>query len=142
MINVFLSINNNEEVLQLPVPPKKYAVPSPWKNELVDGLQRSIVTIGMRELRTVEIESFFPAKGHDYPFLQSREYWGMEYVDMIERWRERRYPLRLIISDQSGEQSLNMAVTMDLFEWGTQQDGDIFFTMKMTEFALIELSGR
>lgn len=142
MINVFLSINNNEEVLQLPVPPQKYSVPSPWKNELVDGLQRSIVTIGLRELRTVEIESFFPAKGHDYPFLQNREYWGMEYVDMIERWRERRYPLRLIISDPSGEQSLNMAVTLDVFEWGVKQDGDIFFTMKMTEFALIELSGR
>ncbi len=139
MISVFLSINNNEEVLQLPVPPAKYSITSPWKNEQVDGLQQSLNLIGLKGLREVEIKSFFPAEGHDYPFLQNREMWGMDYVNTIERWRERRFPLRLVIVDRTGKQSLNMAVTLEEFEWEIRQDGDIYYTLKMTEFVFVNI---
>ena len=136
MIQVFLSINNNEEVFQLPVPPAEYTVPSPWKNEQVDGLQQTLNLIGIKGLRSIEIASFFPTK--DYPFLQNREMWGMEYVDTLERWRERRVPIRIIIvADSRGEKNLNMAVTIDEFEHGMKQDGDIYFTLQLTEFPFI-----
>jgi hypothetical protein len=139
MISIFLSINNNEEVLQLPVPPAKYPVTSLWNNEQVDGLQQSLNIIGLKGLRAVEIESFFPVDGHDYPFLQNREMWGMAYVDTLERWRERRFPVRLVITDREGRQDLNMAVTIDEFEWEVRQDGDIYYTLKMTEFLFINV---
>jgi hypothetical protein len=136
MIQVFLSINNNEEVLQLPVPPAEYAIPSPWKNEQVEGLQQTLNLIGIKGLRSVEIESFFPTK--DYPFLQNRDMWGMEYVDTIERWRDRRTPIRIIIvADSKGEKNVNMAVTIDEFEHSMKQDGDIYFTLQLTEFPFI-----
>lgn len=135
MINVFLSINNNAEVMQLPVPPAEYNVPSPWSNERVDGLQQSLNVIGLKGLRSVEIKSFFPIR--DYPFLQNRSMWGMAYVETIERWRGLRIPLRLVIVDSGGSQSLNMAVTIDNFEWGVKQDGDIYYTLQMTEFVFI-----
>jgi hypothetical protein len=136
MIQVFLSINNNEEVFQLPVPPAEYTVPSPWKNEQVDGLQQTLNLIGIKGLRSIDIESFFPTK--DYPFLQNRDMWGMEYVETIERWRERRTPIRIIIvADSKGERNVNMAVTIDEFEYGMKQDGDIFYTLQLTEFPFI-----
>jgi len=138
VIQVFLSINNNEEVMQLPVPPAEYNIPSPWQNEQTNGLRQAINLIGLRGLRNIDIESFFPIAGHDYPFLQNRSMWGMEYVDTIERWRDRRLPLRLIISDSSGKKNLNMAVTIDNFEHGVKQDGDIYYKLQMTEFPFVD----
>jgi len=135
VINVFLSINNNAEVVQIPVPPEDYNVPSPWNNERVDGLQQTLNLIGLKGLRSVEIKSFFPIR--DYPFLQNRSMWGMAYVDTIERWRGMRLPIRLVIVDAKGAQSLNMAVTIDNFEWGVKKDGDIYYTLQMTEFPFI-----
>lgn len=137
MINVFLSINNNEEVLQLPVPPREFKISSPWENEQTDGLRQSLNVIGLRGLRTVDMESFFPVEGHNYPFLQNRSMWGMEYVDTIERWRERRYPFRLVIADK-GKNSLNMATTLDEFAWDVRQDGDIYYVLKLTEFPFVD----
>ena len=135
MINVFLSINNNAEVLQLPVPPAEYSVDSPWNNERADGLQQSLNLIGLKGLRSVEIKSFFPVR--DYPFLRNRNMWGMAYVETIERWREMRIPVRLVIVDSSGAKSLNMPVTIDQFSWSVGRSGDIDYTLRMTEFVFV-----
>ncbi len=136
MIQVHLSINNNEEVIQLPVPPEEYSVTSPWNNGQVDGLQRSINRIGTRSLCSLDIKSFFPSANHNYPFLQNTQMWGMEYVETIERWRSLRIPVRIVIVDTTGEKVVNMAVTIDDFQYGMKTDGDIFYTLKFTEFAL------
>ncbi|GEC93507.1 hypothetical protein BBR01nite_58380 [Brevibacillus brevis] len=135
MINVFLSINNNAEVMQLPVPPADYNVPSPWGTEQVDGLQQSLLLIGLKGLRSVDIKSFFPIR--DYPFLQNRSMWGMAYVNTIERWREMRIPVRLVIVDSNGAQSLNMAVAITNFEHSVGRSGDIDYTLQMTEFPFV-----
>lgn len=135
MINVFLSINNNAEVIQLPVPSSEYSVPSPWNNEKVEGLQQTLNVIGLKGLRSVEIKSFFPIR--DYPFLQNRSMFGMAYVNKIEGWRTMRIPLRIVIVDSGGAQSLNMAATIDNFEWGVGKSGDIDYTLQLTEFPFI-----
>lgn len=137
MIKVFLSYNNNAEVLQLPVPPAKYTIPSPWKNQKVDGLQGTLNLIGIKGLRSLTIDSFFPIEGHDYPFLQNRSMWGREYVEKIESWRDQRYPIRVVIINNSGAQDVNMAVTIDDFQTEVKQDGDIHFTLTLTEFNLV-----
>jgi hypothetical protein len=137
MISVFISINNNEEVLQLPVPPMKYTIPDPWNNQKVEGLKQSLNLIGLRGLQSITIESFFPIEGHDYPFLQNRTMWGRQYVETIKRWRERRFPIRLIIIDNAGNQDVNMAVTIDDFQTEVRQDGDIYYTLAMTEFPFV-----
>lgn len=140
LINVFLSHSNNKEIMQLPVPPASYNVPSPWNNEKVEGLQQSLNLIGLKGLRTVEIKSFFPIR--DYPFLRNRSMWGMAYVDTIERWRELRVPIRLVIVDSGGSKSLNMPVTIDEFEWGVGRSGDIDYTLQMTEFTFVSTARR
>ncbi|MED1642165.1 hypothetical protein P4U99_02900 [Brevibacillus agri] len=137
---MFLSHSNNKEIMQLPVPPASYNVPSPWNNEKVEGLQQSLNLIGLKGLRTVEIKSFFPIR--DYPFLRNRSMWGMAYVDTIERWRELRVPIRLVIVDSGGSKSLNMPVTIDEFEWGVGRSGDIDYTLQMTEFTFVSTARR
>lgn len=139
MIQVFLSINNNQEVLKLPVPPQEYNVPSPFKNEQIEGLQQTINRIGLRGLKSIEIESFFPIFGHNYPFLQNRTMWGWDYVNLIERWRDKRIPIRLVIAEPTGKKNINMPVTIDDFEYGQKQDGDINYRLQMTEFVFVNI---
>jgi hypothetical protein len=139
MIKVFLSINNNEDVLQLPVPPSSYRIEEPWNNEEKQGLQQSMNLIGLKGLRTISISSFFPIEGHDYPFLQNRETWGREYVKKIQSWRDKRYPVRLIITSDDEKQDVNMAVTINDFSHEVKRDGDIYYTLDMTEFAFVKV---
>lgn len=136
---MFLSINNNEEVIQLPVPPEEWGVSSPWNNEELSGLRSTIRMIGLRGLKTIEISSFFPSAGHDYPFLQNRSMFGMDYVNTIERWRYRRIPIRIVIVDTDGKKNVNLPVTIDEFDYRQRKDGDIYFTLRLTEFVFVDV---
>jgi hypothetical protein len=139
-VEIFISINNNEEVIQLPTSPESYGIDSPWKNETFEGMKIELNLIGLRGLKTIEISSFFPIR--DYPFIRNRDMWGKEYVEAIERWRDRRVPIRLIIvSDDPHVMGVNMPVTIDNFEHKTKQDGDIYYTLSFKEFAFVKVGG-
>lgn len=138
MIEVFLSINNNEEVMQLPVPIEPYQITSPWSNETYESLTQELNLIGLRRLKTLSISSFFPIR--DYPFLQNRNMWGKEYVDTIERWRDRRLPLRIIITNSDANMlNINMPVTIEEFTYESHKSGDIHFTLSLREFAFVNI---
>src|SRR5690625_261146 len=136
MINAFLSINNNEEVIELPVIPQELMPDSPFNNETFDTMQQELNLFGVRGLMTLELTSFFPVR--DYPFLRSREMWGMEYVNTIERWRERRLPIRLVVTnDETNGFTLNRPFSIEEFTYGVGRGGDINYTLSLREFVLI-----
>jgi hypothetical protein len=136
MVKIYLSINNNEEVILLPVTPEEYEISEPWNNQEVEGLNQVMNIIQTKGLSSLSIESFFPSK--DYPFLLSRDMWGMEYVETIKRWRERRVPLRLIITND-GKAEINMAVTIDNFTYSKDKSGDIKYKLDLKEFKFVEV---
>lgn len=136
-IEVFLSINNNEEVIQLPAPPEGYRIGSAFSNTTKETITQSLNIIGLRELKDFNITSFFPVR--DYPFLQNRSMWGMEYVDTIERWRDRRIPIRIIIVSNVPTLTVNMAVTIDDFDYSIKKNGDIQYTLSFREFSFVKV---
>lgn len=136
MVKIYLSINNNEEVILLPVTPEEYEISEPWNNQEVEGLNQVMNIIQTKGLSSIPLESFFPSK--DYPFLLSRDMWGMEYVETIKRWRERRVPLRLIITND-GKAEVNMAVTIDNFTYSKDKSGDIKYKLDLKEFKFVEV---
>ncbi|MCB5259639.1 MAG: hypothetical protein LHW48_04090 [Candidatus Cloacimonetes bacterium] len=139
MISIFLSINNNEEVFELPVVPEELEKQSPWQNEEFETMRQQLNLIGLKGLESLEISSFFPIR--DYPFLRSREMWGMEYVETIERWRNRRLPLRLVITNDNPHGfKLNEAVTIDEFNYRTGKNGDIYYTMSLKWFPFVKVN--
>lgn len=139
MISIFLSINNNEEVFELPVIPEELEKQSPWQNEEFETMRQQLNLIGLKGLESLEISSFFPVR--DYPFLRSREIWGMEYVETIERWRDRRLPIRLVITnDNPYGFKLNAAVTIDEFNYRTGKNGDIYYTMSLKWFPFVKVN--
>lgn len=132
-MDVFLSINNREEVLQLPVVPSGFKVNNPHKNNTYETIsQGDIKLIGLEGLKSLSIASFFPMK--DYYFLRDRTYKGWEYVEMIERWKKRRIPIRLIIT----ETPINWAVSLEGFTYSVDDGtGDLKFNMDFEFFPFI-----
>lgn len=132
-MDIFLSINNREQVIQLPVVPSEFMITSPQKNEGYNTIsQGDIKLIGMRGLKSLTLSSFFPSK--DYPFLRDRTYKGWQYVKMIESWIDRRVPIRLIITNTD----INMPVTIESFEYGPQDgSGDIYYSLQLEYFPFV-----
>lgn len=137
-MDIFLSINNNEQVIQLPVVPTEFKITSPQNHETFATIsQGDIKLIGLRGLKSIIIDSFFPKK--DYPFLRSRDIFGWEYVEIIESWIDRRVPIRLIVTGTP----INIAMSIDNFEYGVQDgSGDVYYSLALSEFKFIDLKSK
>lgn len=135
MIDIFLSINNRAQVIQLPVVPEQVKIVTAMNNQTYDTISLGeIKLIGLPALSSITLDSFFPAK--DYPFSRDTTYHGWEYVKIIEAWKVLRIPVRLVISDTP----VNMACSIDKFEYGVQDgSGDVYYTLELSEFKFINL---
>lgn len=136
-MDVFLSINNRAQVIQLPVVPEKFKISTEMNNQAYETVsQGEIKLIGLPKLSSVTLESFFPAGHKDYGFSRDDTHSGWEYVNVLETWKQYRIPVRLVISDTS----VNMACTIDTFEYGIQDgSGDIYYTLGLSEFKFVNL---
>lgn len=64
---------------------------------------------------------------------------GWEYVEMIEGWRERKVPMRIVITNTP----INMAFVITNFEYGVQDgSGDVYYSLSISEFPLLKLRSR
>lgn len=132
----WLSFNNREEVLQLPVPPKEYKIQKGLQIATLNvNSIGEIATIGKGLLAAVSLESFFPAQ--EYPFCQ---YSGIQepyyYVRLIEKWMNTGKPIRLMITDTN----INMACCIERFEYGERDGtGDVYFSISLKEYRLLNM---
>jgi hypothetical protein len=123
-VDIFLSVNNREQILQLPVVPPEFTITKPHKNETFEtATQGDLKLIGAAGLKGITINSFFPAR--DYPFLRSRAYWGWEYTYIIDKWIASKLPIRLIITGTP----VNMAVCVESFDYTVKQDGNLYYSL-------------
>lgn len=134
-MDIFLSVNNRAEVIQLPIVPQEFKIQSPVNNEVFTTInQGDIKLFGDRDLKSLSIDSFFPNR--EYSFARSRDYERWEYVDIIESWIDRKLRVRLIVT----ESPINLAVTIDNFEYGIKDgSGDIYYSLTLSEFKQIQL---
>lgn len=129
-MDIFLSTMDRKQIIQLPIVPSEFKIPSPMSHETYTTInQGDIKLIGRRGLKALTIDTFFPSK--DYPFLRDRTYKGWEYVEIIESWNDKRFPIRLVASNTP----INMMVVIDSFEYGPQDgSGDIYYSLALSEF--------
>lgn len=134
-MDIFLSVNNREEVIQLPIVPPEFKISSPVNNETFTTInQGDIKLFGERGLKSISIATFFPVK--EYPFSRNKTMFGWEYVEMIESWRDRKLRVRFIVTNTP----INLVFTIDDFEYGPQDgSGDIYYTLTLSEFPMIQL---
>ena len=135
-MDIFLSVNNREEVLCLPVLPSEFTITKPQKNDTFETVsQGDLKLIGTVGLKGITINSFFPVR--DYTFLKDRTYKGFGYVYVIDTWISRKLPIRLIITDTP----INMVCCVDDFQYTIKKDGDLYYTLTLSEFKLIQAGG-
>ncbi len=122
----------------LPHVPPDFPLPEPEQhNETYTGLSKDYRRIGTLGLRQYSWDSFFPV-GHRYPFMppEASEN-GWDYVAFFQRGRERKVPFRMIVLDSGGVSRLNMPCTVDSFEASVRRNGDIAYTISITEYRFV-----
>ena len=128
-MDVFLSVNNREEVLQLPVVPSSFTISKPQTTEKFETVSgEEILLIGKPKLKSISIESFFPVR--EYLYLHhtyNPDMWGWDYVYKIDTWIAQKLPIRLIITYESSDTPINMAVAVTNFEYTLKSDGDLWY---------------
>ncbi|GEC84685.1 hypothetical protein LSP03_44280 [Lysinibacillus sphaericus] len=134
-MDIFLSTMDRKQIIQLPIVPASFKIPSPVNNEVFTTInQGDIKLLGRRGLKSLTIDSFFPSKV--YPFSRNNKYFGWEYYEIIEGWIDKRMPIRLIMSNTP----INMLMTIENFEAGLQDgSGDVYYSLALSEFKEIIL---
>ncbi len=133
-MDIFLSVNNREEILRLPIIPPEFSVSKPQGDETfetVSGAELSF--IDAPGLKSIGWESFFPCR--DYSFLRGERLDDMwQYGYKIDMWIKRKLPIRLIISGTP----INMAVKVTTFDYKLASSGDIEYSIEFKEIPLID----
>ncbi|MEK5330255.1 hypothetical protein [Lysinibacillus sp. FSL W8-0992] len=134
-MDIFLSTMDRKQIIQLPIVPSDFKIPSPVNNEVFTTInQGDIKLLGRRGLKSITIDSFFPSKA--YSFSRNNKYFGWEYYEIIEGWIDKRMPIRLIMSNTP----INILMTIESFEAGLQDgSGDVYYSLALSEFKEIIL---
>lgn len=131
-MDIVFSIKNNAEVYVLPVCPE-IEIEETQNNETFDGLSFDIRMIGKVGLRTLSISSFFPRIRYPYvnPYAEINP---SLYIDFFRRIKEEMIPARIVITDKHSKEILNMAVSIDNFNYKYRNNGEVDYTLDLTEY--------
>ena len=136
-MDIFLSINNREQVLHLPIVPENIpTLEASNNNESFSTIGKSDLNLlGNKGLKSTAIETFWPNK--EYPYAKSRTYTGDEFVEIIESWRGRKLPIRYVVTNKEGKEVINMAVSIESFSYSYDKAGDVQYSLGLKEFPIL-----
>jgi len=133
-IEFWLSYNNNAESMRLPVNPNGISITSPF------GITDIAVThvgefsvFGERGLKEFTFSSFFPREYNSSYCEFMRISKAPVYVKKLEEWRDKKRPIRLVVTGTS----INFPVTIRDFELDYERAGemgDIYYSITLKEY--------
>ena len=119
--------------LDLPVLPEKLEVSSSGKNEKATVLELGeVLLLRKKALRTISWDSFFPASAA--PYVTGSLSSPVGAVRAIQRARDTRAPIRLLITGT--DLDINIRVGVDSFDYEERSGelGDLYYSIKLTEW--------
>lgn len=133
---LWLSFNNQEEVFEFPILPGKIEVSGKGEGSgyEVYGLGQ-INVIKSPGLAEYSFETILPAVGNQYPFMTARYYYEPRYyVELIEKWRQTRHPIRFVYTGPSLQ--INTPASIESFDWSETagENGDIQISLGLKEY--------
>lgn len=134
-MDYYLSFNNNEERLRLPVIPSSFEVNIPHQNTTVNINQLGEINlIGKTGLMSMTIESFFPAQ--QYSFCLYRDFQKpYEYIKQLLKWKELGRPIRVIVTGTP----INYAMAIESLTYSEMDGtGDVYFSLELKEYKFIK----
>ena len=122
-----------DEIVQLPVNPSKLEVAKGGNNKTVEVVELGAVNIlrGVG-LAKISVSSFLPATSNAPYILTSGKFKEPQYyIDFINKVREAKKPLRLIVSDTN----INLMVSIEDFKTTLNaQDDDTHYQLSLLEY--------
>ncbi|MEG0907087.1 MAG: LysM peptidoglycan-binding domain-containing protein [Cellulosilyticaceae bacterium] len=134
-MDYYLSFNNNEEKLRLPVIPSSFEVAIPNQNTTVNITNLGEVNlIGKTGLAAMIIESFFPKQQYSFCLYKdfSQPY---ECINMLLKWKDSGKPIRVIVT----ETPINYAMAIERISYSEiDGTGDVYFVLELKEYKFIK----
>ncbi len=134
-MDYYLSFNNNEERLRLPVIPSSFEVNIPHQNTTVNINQLGEINlIGKTGLMSMTIESFFP--NQQYSFCLYRDFQKpYEYIKQLLKWKDSEKPIRVIVTSTP----INYAMAIESLIYSeVDGTGDVYFSLELKEYKFIK----
>ncbi|MCY9529173.1 hypothetical protein M5X04_07465 [Paenibacillus alvei] len=135
-MDIVFSANNMQETMKLPIIPPDFSFSIPRNNEEFETINGPLNLIGTRGLKTLSISSIFPNKKYKFAKVQKH---GWDCVRFFNKWANKRMPIRIIVTDNKANEILNMACTIENFEYGLDRAGDIPYTLELKEFVFVKV---
>jgi len=126
-----------EILFMFPIIPETFKIDSPFGSATIETNSGDLKLIKTRGLKSVAWSSFFPDKIYDFIKFESllAEYNCWEYVENLEKMRDERKPMRLIIKGVSVD--INILATLDSFSYNVDSAGDAQYSVKFGQFRKI-----
>ena len=138
-MDYYLSFNNNEERIRLPVIPASFEVSIPHQNTTVNITHLGEINlIGKTGLVSMTIESFFPAQQYSF-CLCSGFLKPYEYVKQLLKWKDSGKPIRVIVTGTP----INYAMAIENLTYSeVDGTGDVYFSLELKEYKFISTTGQ
>lgn len=135
-MNIVVSANDNEEILIFPIVPNDLSLKNPQNNEEFQTINKGTLNlIGDLGLRSLNIGSKFLKEIKSWAKSGSVE--GVQYVNFFNKWRSKKAPIRIIITKKDGSEWVNMAVTVDNFDYSFDKQENINYSLDLKEYQYI-----
>lgn len=135
-MNIVVSANNNDEVLVFPVIPRDIPLKNPQENEEFKTINYGTLNLlGDMGLRTLNIDCVFPRDKMTWAKAGSVE--GIQYVKFFNKWRVKKAPIRLIITLSDGSEWVNMACSVDNFDYSFDRQENINYSLELKEYPFV-----
>lgn len=136
-MDYYLSFNNNEERLRLPVIPSSFEVSIPHQNTTVNITNLGEINlIGKTGLVTMTIKSFFPKQQYSFCLYKDFPH-PYDCIKLLLKWKDSGKPIRVIVT----ETPINYAMAIESITYSEADGtGDVYFILELKEYKFIEAS--
>ncbi len=111
-VKMFLSYNNNEKVVEVPVIPDKLPeIVQELQNEEFITHTKTLTLLGNKKPRSFSLDLFLPTKPYDFA-----KDTGTEVINLLGYVADKKIPMRVVVTDGLNE-LLNIAVSVSSFKY-------------------------
>lgn len=121
--HIYLSYNNNEELIELPMLPEKIEISGSGANKSSEVLSLGEITqLKLPKLFSLQIDTEFPANWTPVCEVSASKLKSpFDYITMIEKWRRTLRPIRFVFTGSTVD--INSPVSIESFTY-TENGGD------------------
>lgn len=122
--HIYLSYNNNEELIELPILPEKIEISGSGANKSSEVLSLGEITqLKLPKLFSLQIDTEFPAEWTPICEVSASKLKSpFDYISMIEKWRRTLRPIRFVFTGSTVD--INSPVSIESFTY-TENGGDV-----------------